>query len=131
MKYRVEAIQTVKGGGLLYVDVAFLDDQGGLLHRNDFVMQMAATQHRYTEYTGEGKERRPVLASYEEYDTDVKQQILENIKGYLDRVDVAKGKEDRRDPGISTEDTDPLGLRAAPGVAELVGAEIPVVAIPS
>jgi len=33
---------------------------------------------------------------------------------------------DKRDPGIISEDTDPLGLRTAPGVANLIGAEITV-----
>jgi hypothetical protein len=128
MKYRVDKIETVKGSSLLYVEVAFLDDAEKLLHQNDFVMQIAARQGQYTRWLDTGKTTlngRPILqpdpTSYQETDTDVAAMIQQNIKAYIERTDVAKAKADNRDRSIPTEDSDPAGLRAAPGVAQLVG----------
>jgi hypothetical protein len=123
MKVRIEAIQTVKGSALLHADVAFLDDKGQVVHRNDFIMQIAPT---YRVYVGEIGPAGEILdpEAYETHETDVPAEILTNIRAYLARhPDLGKLPADYRDPHIQREDTDPLGLRARPGVAALVGVE--------
>jgi hypothetical protein len=126
MKIRIADIKTVARAGLLYVDVAFLDDQREVVHRNDFVMQIAPT---YRVYTGELGPNGEILdpEAFEELQTDVPAVILTNIRAYLVRhPDLSKLPADCRDPHIRREDSDPLGLRARPGVADLVGAETDV-----
>jgi hypothetical protein len=121
MKIRVEAIRTVEGTGLLHVDVAFLD-QDQVVHRNDFIMQIAPAYRVYTGALGPDGEILDPKA-FEERQTDVVAEVLANIRAYVARTDFGKSRFDRRDPAIRTEDTDPLGLRARPGVAALVGVE--------
>lgn len=129
MRYRIESIGTIRGTNLLYVDVAFLvEGDNNVVHRNDFVMQIEPTSFRYNRWIDTGKVDdlgepilEPDINSREEYDTDVRAVILENIARYVARIDVRKVAVDRRDTRIKVEDTDPLGLRAAPGVTKLVG----------
>lgn len=120
MKYRIDDIKTVENTSLLYVVVSFLDDTGKIvLHRNDFIMQIAATQHWYTHWIDD---TTPDPISYEEYDTDVKTVILSNVKSYIERLETRTDvPDDLRNSNIKSEDTDPLGLRTKPGVAQLIG----------
>lgn len=120
MKFKINEMQTVKGGTRLYVDVEFIDG-GKTVHRNDFVMEVQPT---YRVYVGELGPEGEVLdpKAYETHDTDVAQEILGNIRRYVARS--AMVKKDNRDRRIPIEDTDPLGLRAKPEVAALIGAEI-------
>jgi hypothetical protein len=124
MKFKIIEIQTVKGTGRLYVDVAFLDG-GQIVHRNDFVMELRPTHRRYIGRVGENGEQLDKGEEYfEEYDTDVAATIVANIQ--RDAARAAMKRADNRDPGIVIEDTDPLGLRAKEGVADLIGAEVAV-----
>jgi len=120
MKFKITKIETVKGSHRLYVDVAFLDG-GKIVHRNDFVMQIAPV-HR--EYTGEEGPNGEILdpKAYEERENDVAAEIVANIRRYVERADMKRA--DNRDSRIKTEDTDPLGLRAKEGVTDLIGAEL-------
>lgn len=123
MKIRIADIKTVKGTGMLYVDVEFLDAQSQPMHRNDFIMQIAPT---YRVYVGEIGPEGEILdpKAYEERETDVPAEILANIHAYLARhPDLGKLPANYRNPRIPREDTDPLGLRARPGVADLLGVE--------
>jgi len=122
MKFKITKIETVKGSHRLYVDVAFLDG-GKIVHRNDFVMQIRRTHREYVGAEGPNGEILEPKA-YEEQANDVAAEIVANIRRYVARVDM-KRRVDNRDQSIVTEDTDPLGLRAAPGVADLIGAEVP------
>jgi hypothetical protein len=120
VKFKIEGMQTVKGSNRLYVDVAFLEG-GEVVHRNDFIMQIAPTHRRYVGDLGPDGEILDPKA-YEEYETDVAATIVANIQRYAARA--AMKRADNRDLGIITEDTDPLGLRAKPGVADLIGTEV-------
>jgi hypothetical protein len=122
MRFRVTDIKTVEKTNLLYIDVEFLD-QGQVVHRNDFIMQLRPTHRVYVGPLGPNGEVLDPKA-YEERETDVPAEILANIRAYVARTDFAKVRFDHRDPGVRREDTDPLGLRARPGVAVLVGVEI-------
>lgn len=124
MKFRIEGIQTVAKTNLLYIDVAFLEN-GQVAHCNDFIMQIAPTYQVYIGRVGPNGEQLDQGPEYfETFDTDVAALIQENIQRYAGRADMAL--QDNRDLSLSTEDTDPLGLRARPGVAALIGAEIDV-----
>lgn len=122
MKFKIALMRTVKGTNYLYLDVAFLDG-GKIVHRNDFVMGIRPTHRRYTGREGPDGERLDEGPEYyEEYGTDVAAEIVANIRRYAARSPMERA--DDRDPGIRTEDTDPLGLKAAPGVADLIGVEV-------
>ena len=122
MKFKITKIETVKGSHRLYVDVAFLDG-GKIVHRNDFVMQIALTHCEYVGRVGpDGEQLDKGEQYFETRDTDVAAEIVANIRRYAERADMKRV--DNRDPDISTEDTDPLGLRAKEGVTDLIGAEL-------
>lgn len=118
--FKITSIQTVKNTlGFLYVDVEFLD-AGRVFHREDFVMQISPTVRRYTgPELAEGETPEP--KDYVEEAVDVKAAIIENITRYVKSSAFGRGG-DTRDPNIFRDDTDPLGLKATPGVAALIGA---------
>lgn len=122
LKFRIEKIQTVTKTTLLYVDVVFLENDQ-VIHCNDFIMQIWPTYQTYIGRVGpNGKQLDKGPEYFEEHDTDVAGEILANIGRYAARS--AMNEADNRDPGIVTEDSDPLGLRAKPGVADLIGVEM-------
>jgi hypothetical protein len=122
MRFRIERIETVRGSQRLYVDVAFLQADK-VVHRNDFIMEIRPTHVEYIGRVGPDGERLDQGPEYyEERANDVAAEILANIRRYAGRATIRRL--DNRDGGIATEDSDPLGLRAAPGVAELIGAEV-------
>ena len=124
IKFKITWIETVKGTHYIYLDVAFLKG-GQVMHRNDFIMQIQPVYRIYIGRVGPNGEQLDQGDEYfEQHDTDVRAAILDNIRRYVARADLAV--KDNRDRGIRTEDTDPLGLRARPGVAELIGAEVDV-----
>lgn len=124
MKLKIVGIETVKNTNYLYVDVEFLDG-GQVVHHNDFIMQIAPTHRRYIGRVGENGEQLDKGPEYfETYDNDVAAEIVASIRRYVERATMKRV--DNRDSRIQTEDTDPLGLRAASGVADLIGVEVDV-----
>jgi hypothetical protein len=124
MKFRIEKIRTVVGTNLLYVDVAFLEDNQ-VIHRNDFVMQLKPTHTVYIGRVGPNGEPLDKGAEYfEEHDTDSAAEIVANIQAYASRASMRRL--DNRDRNLSVEDTDPLGLRVRPAVAALIRVEVNV-----
>ena len=126
MEFRIVSLRTLTVGGthFLYVDVEFLE-LGRVLHRNDFVMQITAQRRVYVgpDLPDDGS-IPPDPADYELQDNDVRAIIVANIRAYAARASAQfAARPDNRDARLARAavDTDPLGLRARPDVAALVG----------
>lgn len=121
MRFRVEQIRAVRGTGMVYADVAFLDGEGAVVHRNDFLMQVPASRRFYTGEVGPGGEVLDPDA-FVEVASDARSVIVENIRRYAARLDLHTARVDARDGRIRTDASDPAGIVARTDVQELVDA---------
>jgi hypothetical protein len=128
-EYEIGKIETLENSTHLYLQVDFYNG-ARLIHRNDFVMQIAAT---HTRYTGPMEippdfpftplpDPDPDPRYWLTTDTDVPAEIIANIERYGLRLERRQNvPPDSRDARIRSDTADPLGLLARPGVSDLVG----------
>lgn len=135
MRYRIVEARTVEPSGFLYLEVEFMDGTGKVIHRNDFVMQIAHTARRPVKdrlgrlqradgswvapsIGPEGQVRYPEPDQANPYkqetvEIDVAAVAHENIRNYIARMRARSAvRFDACDLRIPTSERDPGGLIA-------------------